>query len=92
MYAILKYKTVDDYIIKRQAFRAAHFELVQTLYQKGQLILGGALENPSNEALIIFKAPDAIRIATSFVENDPYVQNSLVLEWEIRPWQVAIGA
>src|SRR5262249_30506767 len=34
--------------------------------------------------------PDAAS-AKAFAENDPYVKNGLIQQWEIRPWVVMVG-
>ena len=54
------------------------------------MILGGALANPADSAVLIFKA-ESESVAEAFAKNDPYVKNGLVTEWHLRLWTVVIG-
>jgi len=90
MYYILFYKTVDNYVEKRAPFREEHLSLAQQAYQNGSLIMGGALNDPADSAMLIFKG-ESPQVATEFAKNDPYVKNGLIKEWQVRPWLVVIG-
>lgn len=90
MYYILFYKTVDNYVEKRAPFREEHLSLAQQAYQNGSLIMGGALDDPADSAMLIFKG-ESSKVATEFAQNDPYVKNGLITEWQVRPWIVVIG-
>ena len=89
-YYILIYDVVDDYVSRRSAYRADHLQLAQEANRKGELVLGGALADPVDKALLVFRAPDT-SLVEQFVRNDPYVINGLVTHWEIRRWSVVIG-
>jgi hypothetical protein len=91
MYYILFYKTVEDYIERRAAFRAEHLNLVNDYHARGELIMAGAFANPANGAVLIFKGPSP-EAANKFALNDPYVKNGLIVSWEVREWTVVIGA
>ncbi len=52
--------------------------------------MAGAFADPPDGALLIFIADDA-SAAEAFARNDPYVKNSLVMRWKVRPWNVVIG-
>ncbi|HCY39741.1 MAG TPA: hypothetical protein DHV48_00010 [Prolixibacteraceae bacterium] len=90
MYYILFYKTVDNYIERRAPFREEHLNLAQKAHQNGTLVLGGALADPADGAMLVFKG-DSPKVAEDFAANDPYVKNGLILEWHVRPWTVVIG-
>ena len=90
MYYILLYTTVDNYVERRKPFREEHLSLAQQAYQNGSLIMGGALEDPADSAMLVFKS-DSPQIANEFAQNDPYVKNGLIKEWQVRPWIVVIG-
>lgn len=90
MYYILFYKTVDNYIERRAPFRKEHLNLAQKAHQNGTLVLGGALADPADGAMLVFKG-DSPKVAEDFVANDPYVKNGLILEWHVRRWTVVIG-
>ena len=90
MYYILFYKTVENYIERRVPFREEHLGLAQQAYQNGSLVLGGALADPSDGAVLVFKG-DSPEVAKDFANNDPYVKNGLITEWNVRAWSVVIG-
>lgn len=90
MYFILFYKTVDDYIEKRVPFRDEHLSLAQQAYKNGSLVMGGALADPADSAMLVFKG-DSPNVAVEFAYSDPYVKNGLITDWHIRPWSVVIG-
>ena len=89
-YFVLFYETVDDYAARRAPFRAQHLELAREAHAKGELLMGGALADPLDRALLVFRVPDR-RVVEDFVQRDPYVANGLVRRWEVRPWTVVIG-
>jgi hypothetical protein len=90
MYYILFYKTVDNYVEKRAPFREEHLALARQAHENGELVLGGALDEPADAAILVFKG-ERPEVAEAFVKNDPYVKNGLIAEWSIRPWKVVIG-
>lgn len=90
MYYVLFYKTVDNYIEKRTPFREEHLRLANEARANGVLILAGALADPADEALLVFKS-DSPQVAEDFAKNDPYVRNGLITQWKVRPWTVVIG-
>lgn len=89
-YFAMIYDLVDDYIMRRAAFREEHLKLAADAHARGELLLGGAFADPPDKALLIFRANDA-KVAESFARKDPYVVNGLVSHWEVRPWTVVIG-
>ena len=91
MYYVLFYKTVDNYIEKRAPYREEHLRLAQQAHDNESLILGGALADPADGALLVFRGDDS-SVAEDFAKNDPYVKNGLITEWRVRPWTVVIGA
>jgi len=82
---------VDDYVTRRAAYREEHLALARDAAARGELVLGGALEEPTNRALLVFRAADR-SVAERFAERDPYVRAGIVTRWEIRPWRVVVGA
>ena len=89
-YFVLSYELVNDYVNRRAPYRERHLQLAREAHQRGELILGGALSDPADRALLVFRVPQR-SIVEEFAKNDPYVTNALVLRWEIRPWTVVIG-
>ena len=90
MHYILFYTTIDNYIEKRAPFREAHLRLVKETCAKGELLMAGALADPPDGAVLVFKG-DSPEIVEKFVSNDPYVINGLISEWHIRKWTVVTG-
>jgi uncharacterized protein YciI len=89
-YYALFYDVVDNFVERRAPFRAEHLKLADAANRRGELVLAGALAEPADGALIIFRGDDPAA-ASSFAENDPYVRNGLVKHWEVRPWTVVVG-
>jgi uncharacterized protein YciI len=90
MYYILFYKTVDNYVERRAPFREEHLAYANAALQRGDLVMAGALAEPADSAMLVFKGEKA-SIAEEFAKNDPYVKNELITEWKVRPWTVVIG-
>lgn len=87
MYYILFYKTVDNYIERRGPFREDHLGLVHEYHSNGHLVMAGALAEPADGAVLIFRSDDP-EVAHEFVSRDPYVKNGLITEWSVRQWNV----
>jgi uncharacterized protein len=90
MHYLLIYEVADDYLDRRGLFRNEHLKLAWQAHSKGQLILGGALQQPTDTAILFFKGDDP-EVASSFAENDPYVLNGLIKKWSVRPWITVVG-
>jgi uncharacterized protein len=90
MYFILFYKTVDNYVERRIPYRAEHLAYATTAHKRGELLIAGALAEPADTAVLVFKGEDP-SAAMEFAKHDPYVMNGLVTEWSVRPWTVVIG-
>ena len=88
-YYLLTYHVVEDYATRRSPFREQHLRLAREAHERGEIVMGGALADPVDKALLVFRCEDP-GIVEKFVRNDPYVQNGLVARWEIRPWTVVI--
>jgi uncharacterized protein YciI len=90
MYYLLFYKTVENYIERRAPYRAEHLKMAQEAAEAGELVMGGALADPADGAVLVFRG-DGPQAAEAFAKNDPYVKNGLIREWSVRPWTVVIG-
>ena len=90
MHYLLIYDVVDDYVQRRVPLRAAHIRHARRAIERGELVLGGALANPPDGAVLLFRgeSPDAAR---AFAETDPYVLNGLVTKWRVREWTTVVG-
>jgi uncharacterized protein YciI len=91
MHYLLFYDVSPDYLVRRADFRNEHLLLAWEAQERGELVLGGALADPVDGAVLLFKAESAEAVER-FVAADPYVKNGLILNWRIRPWTTVVGA
>lgn len=87
---LLIYDLAPDYLERRPEFRGAHLAQGQAAVARGDLVLAGALADPADGAVLLFKGPDD-SAARAFAESDPYVANGLVKAWRVRPWTTVLG-
>ena len=85
MHYLLLYQVAPDYLERRGQFRAEHLALAWAACERGELVLGGALDDPPDMAVLLFQG-DSPAAAEAFAKADPYVRNGLVLSWRVRPW------
>jgi uncharacterized protein YciI len=90
MHYLLIYDYVPDVLTRREAFRSAHLTLAWQAQERGELLLGGALTDPTDGAVLLFQG-DSPAAAEAFVAADPYVRGGLVARWRIRPWLTVVG-
>ena len=87
---LLIYEVVADYVVRRVAYRAEHLALARAAKANGDLFLAGALANPVDGAVLIFKGETAAA-AKAFAHADPYVKDGLVTKWRVREWTTVVG-
>jgi len=90
MHYLLFYDVVPDYATKRMPFRGAHLEYAQKAVDRGELILGGALANPIDASILLFKASSSA-VVEEFARGDPYVRSGIVKQWRVREWTTVVG-
>jgi uncharacterized protein YciI len=90
MHYLMFYEYATDYLERRGEFRTEHLMLAWEAEARGELILGGALADPADGAVLLFQcsAPD---VAERFAAADPYVKNGLVTCYRVRPWTTVVG-
>lgn len=88
MHILLFYDVVDDYVERRGPFRAEHLSLIQKAHGRGELVMAGALADPPDGAVLVFRDAQA---AESFATSDPYVRNGLIKKWRVRAWNTVVG-
>jgi uncharacterized protein YciI len=84
------YETVEDYTERRAAYRDEHLRLAWAASDRGDLLLGGALTQPTDAAVLLFQG-DSPEVAERFARADPYVINGLVKRWYVREWKTVAG-
>ena len=90
MHFLLIYELSADYLSRRGEFREEHLRLAWQAQENADLVLGGALGDPADKAILLFQG-DSPESAVRFADADPYVINGLVLSWSVRPWNTVIG-
>lgn len=90
MHYLLFYDVADDYLERRGAYRTEHLALAREAVERGEIVLGGALTDPVDTAIILFRGTSP-EVAERFVAVDPYVKNGLVKSWRVREWTTVVG-
>jgi uncharacterized protein YciI len=91
MHYLLFYEVGEDYVARRAQFRDAHLQKAWTASERGELVLAGALANPVDGAVLLFKG-DSPEVAENFAKSDPYVTSGTVKRWYVREWTTVAGA
>jgi uncharacterized protein len=87
---LLFYDLVDDYPERRGEFRAVHLDMAWKASEADELVMAGALTEPTDQAILLFKG-ESRAVAERFAEADPYVRNGLVKRWTVREWMTVAG-
>jgi hypothetical protein len=86
---LLFYDVSDDYMERRGEFRDAHLAKALAANSRGELLLGGALNDPTDTDPDV--PGETSEAAESFAKTDPYVLNGLVKQWRVRQWTTVVG-
>lgn len=87
---LLFYELGADYLDRRSEFRSSHLKHAWDAHGRGELIVAGALADPPDSAVLMFKGEDP-SAAEAFARADPYVINGLVKQWHVREWTTVVG-
>ena len=87
---LLFYEVGEDYVSKRAAFRNLHLDNAWKASERGELLLGGALANPVDGAVLLFQG-ESPKVAEEFAKVDPYVTSGAVKRWYVREWTTVAG-
>lgn len=91
MHYLLFYRDlVPDYLTRREPLRGIHLAHAQAAAERGELVLGGALADPADGAILLFQGESPVP-AEHFAQTDPYVLSGLVGRWEVRRWHTVVG-
>lgn len=90
MHYLLFYEASIDYVERRAEFRDVHLKLAWAAAERGELVMGGALANPADGAVLLFKG-DSPEIVEKFAKTDPYVTHGVVKRWYVREWTTVVG-
>jgi uncharacterized protein YciI/heme-degrading monooxygenase HmoA len=87
---LLFYEAADDYVARRAPHREQHLAKGWAASQRGELLLGGALADPIDGAVLLFKG-ESPKVAEDFARADPYVTSGAVKRWYVREWTTVVG-
>ena len=87
---LLFYEGSPDYLERRPQYRAGHLTYAWEAADRGELLIGGALADPVDGAVLLFVGDDRL-VAERFAQSDPYVINGLVARWTVREWTSVVG-
>jgi uncharacterized protein YciI len=73
---------------KRLSYRQAHLEGLQSLKERGSLLTIGPTADLTR-VFGIYEAPDE-KTVREFVETDPYWQNGIWTEYDVKEWIQAL--
>lgn len=90
MHHLLIYDAAPDYLQRRPQHRAEHLALVRAAFDRGELVIAGALADPTDGAVLVFRG-DSPAAAEAFAAADPYVRHGLVAAWRVRKWMTVVG-
>jgi uncharacterized protein len=90
MHYLLMYDLVPDYLERRGAYRDEHLAQAWAASERGELVLAGALTEPTDSAVLLFQG-DSPNAAEAFARADPYVRAGLVSSWRVREWTTVVG-
>jgi uncharacterized protein YciI len=90
MHFLMTYTLGPDYLERRGQYRSEHLALAWQAQERGDLLLAGALAEPTDRALLVFQG-DSPKAAQEFAAADPYVKHGLVTSWTVQPWNTVVG-
>jgi uncharacterized protein YciI len=90
LHYLLFYDVAPDYVERRAPLRAGHLAHARAAHARGDLVLGGALAEPVDGAVLLFRG-DSPGVAEAFAAADPYVMHGLVTRWRVRAWSTVVG-
>jgi len=83
----MKFAAIIEYLQDRekvQQIRPAHREYLKSLLAQGKLVASGPFTDDSG-ALIVYEAATK-EDAEQILRGDPFHQNGIFLNWQLRPW------
>lgn len=87
---LLFYEAADDYVARRSPHRAQHLGKAWKASERGDLVLAGALADPTDGAVLLFRG-ESPSVAEDFARTDPYVTSGAVKRWYVREWTTVAG-
>ena len=90
MHYLLICDVADDYLERRGPHRDAHLALARAAAERGELVLGGAVDAGRGGTMLLFKG-ESPAAAEAFAAADPYVKHGVVTRWRVAEWTTVVG-
>jgi uncharacterized protein YciI len=88
---LLFYDYLPDYLVRRTAYRAAHFAHALPAVDRGELFLAGACTDDGPPiGVLVFRVEDR-KVVEDFARSDPYVRHGVATRWHVREWTTVAG-
>lgn len=91
MHYLLFYEKAPDYADRQAPFQAGHRAHLDAAVRRGELLLGGSLDNPTDGSAVLLFQADSPAVAEAFAAADPYVRQGIVCHWRVRRWETVVG-
>lgn len=91
MHYLLFYEKVADYADRQKPFQEAHRAHCVAAVERGDMVLGGSLDNPNDGSALVLFQGDSPAVAEKFAQNDPYVTGGVISRWHVRCWDIVVG-
>lgn len=91
MHYLLTYEKAADHAEREPPWQSAHRDHVFAAVDRGELVLGGPLDDPLDGSQALLFLADTVEQVRSFAGNDPYVVHRIVTRWQVRPWHTVVG-
>lgn len=91
MHYLLTYEKAADHADREPAWQSAHRDHVFAAVDRGELQLGGPLDDPLDGTQSLLFRADSIDVVKAFAAADPYVRHGIVVHWQVRTWHTVVG-
>jgi uncharacterized protein len=85
---LLFYDKTPESITRQAEHSGAHREHLAAAVERGELLLGGNLDEIS--AALLFLADSRTEVE-QFAQADPYVVHGIVTNWRVQLWETVVG-
>ena len=91
MHYLLFYEKAADHAVREPAHAAGHLEHLHRAIDRGELLIGGPVDNPLDGTNVLLFDLDSPAAAEEFAKGDPYVLHGIVTRWHVRRWETVVG-
>jgi uncharacterized protein len=91
MHYLLFYDKAADHAVREPAHSAAHLAHLHRAIDRGELLIGGPVDNPLDGTNVLLFDCDSLAVIDEFAKADPYVLHGIVTRWHVRSWETVVG-